>query len=179
MAFDRFLGVQQGEREAIRKAVNSGLKVFNVTSEGYVEATADEVEAFLLSVAGDGTESAPEPQYGPTVYTSGDALGRKVEDAPKPQPTYAFREYPEGVRVGPFVVMTPQASSGAPENANYKPTVPADRPVGPEPPEALEQEQIEMRKIRKQVGWSNIIQPAPGEDQYGAQPGQDAAPKRG
>ena len=85
----------------IEKQGDGSTKVFMPTPTGFVEVDQDAVDSLMDRLAGKGEDATREPMYSPTQFTSGDALGRPVLDAPKPPETYGFSEPGlRGVRLG-------------------------------------------------------------------------------
>jgi hypothetical protein len=122
--------------ELVSKGVKPGVKVFmpqagdlfDDKAEDVIEVDVSAVERLIAEMAGRSDDATREPMYRPAAFTSGDALGREVVPAPKPQPTYAYDEITQDAftRVGPFFVGAPvDPHIAAP--AEFKPSEPEDR----------------------------------------------------
>ncbi len=120
------------QKALVAKQRNKGLKVYLPSN---VEADMDSVEAFLLSVAGDGTEQeAMYPTPGAARFPRDASIVDRPanEDAPQPQQEYRFVEPSGMTRVGPNFIMAPVDPNIAPP-APFDPSEPEDREQGPAP----------------------------------------------
>ncbi len=135
----------------VEKQADSSVKVFMPTLDGWQEVDQDAFDALMLRLAGKGTSESREPMYSPQRFTSGDALGRDVTDAPRPPQTYGFDEPGlPGARVGPNFVSAP-IDPGIAEPMDFDAPEPGRNPADGPAPVDLAEDRVSVFKARGKV----------------------------